>query len=185
MKDTDFYVPKDKQSRFAKVYKTVGNELELFTFPNLGISNEMKQYPAFESGGAGLASTIDDYARFTQMLLNRGTLDGKRILSERTAQFMTCGKLEKCQQQTFDDWIGMDGFSYANLVKVMHEPERACMMCSKGNYGWDGWLGTNMINDPVENMTILIMHQKVDSGTTEYTRRIHNIAYAALEGEEK
>lgn len=60
-------------------------------------------------------------------------------------------------------------------------PEEAVYIGSKGEYGWDGWLGSYMMNDPVNDMTLLIMQQKCDSGITTYTRRIRNVMYAALE----
>lgn len=59
----------------------------------------MDRQPAFESGGAGLVSTIDDYARFAQMLLNEGELDGRRILQPATVRFMTAGQLTQVQRK--------------------------------------------------------------------------------------
>ncbi|MDR0885449.1 MAG: beta-lactamase family protein [Clostridiales Family XIII bacterium] len=72
MNDTGFYVPKEKQSRLAKTYRETGNGLILDTNPFLGISIGMENPPAFESGGAGLVSTIDDYMRFARMLNDSG-----------------------------------------------------------------------------------------------------------------
>ena len=78
MKDTGFYVPKDKQDRLAKVYRDGESGLVEEHGYNLAIQNKMEVPPAFESGGAGLCSTIDDYARFAQMLMNRGEYGGVR-----------------------------------------------------------------------------------------------------------
>ncbi len=67
----------------------------LYTGNHLGIRNVMDRRPAFESGGAGLVSTIDDYSHFAQMLLNGGSYKGKQILSPAMVRFMT-GHVLKC-----------------------------------------------------------------------------------------
>ncbi|MBQ6568409.1 MAG: beta-lactamase family protein, partial [Treponema sp.] len=87
MKDTAFYVPQDKQARFAKVYDCSNKKkaCSLFTENRLGVSNKMTRPPRFESGGAGLVSTVDDYMKFCLMLLGRGSYGGAKILSGRAA----------------------------------------------------------------------------------------------------
>lgn len=181
MKDTGFYVPAEKQNRLAKVYQAVGNNLDEYHISHLGISNKMEFAPAFESGGAGLVSTIDDYARFAQMLLNKGTFDGVTILAPKTVEFMTSAHLTLMQQEYVNQWESLPGYTYANLLRIMKDPEAAVSISSKGEYGWDGWLGTYVMNDPEHNLTFLIMHQKTDSGTTSYTRKMRNVLFSALE----
>ena len=112
MNDTDFYVPADKQSRLSNVYRCNMNyadkeqsptaTLEPFTSCNLGISHKMDRMPAFQSGGAGLCSTFDDYARFGLMLVNGGRLDSARILNPATVSFMSNAELTAPLQQKFD-----------------------------------------------------------------------------------
>lgn len=183
MDDTGFYVPEEKQNRLAKVYRCTENGLELYTESHLGVQNEMKFDPAFESGGAGLVSTIEDIAKFSQMLMNMGTLDGVRILSKQTVKFMTGGRLNSTQMSGIEKWDGLAGHSYANFLRVVTEPGLAVTLSSKGEYGWDGWLGVYMTNDPAHNMTLLIMYQRVDSGTTDYTRKIRNVVFSSLDEE--
>ena len=181
MQDTAFYVPQDKQSRLAKVYRDSENGLTEETGYNLAIQNKMELSPAFESGGAGLCSTIDDYAKFTQMLLAGGTYQGIRILAPKTVEYMTTAHVTPAQQRGVDTWESLAGYTYGNLMRILVDPGAAVGVGSKGEYGWDGWLGTYMMNDPAHDLTLLIMHQKVDSGTTAYTRRIRNVLFAALE----
>ena len=89
MNDTDFWVPAEKQDRLAKVYDCrEGQPSVRYLDNNLGIQNDMAYRPAYEAGGAGLASTIDDYAKFTQMLLNGGTYNGVQILRPATVKFL-------------------------------------------------------------------------------------------------
>lgn len=116
---------------------------------HLGIINAMDRQPAFESGGAGLVSTIDDYARFAQMLLNEGELDGRRILQPATVRFMTAGQLDQVQRAAFvRNFSNMPGFSYGNLMRVMKDPGQSVTLNHVGEYGWDGWLGCYFANDP-------------------------------------
>ena len=81
MKDTAFYVPQDKQARLSKVYEPTPGGLREYHGSHLAIQNRMEIEPAFESGGAGLVSTIDDYKAFSQMLLHGGSFNGVTLLS--------------------------------------------------------------------------------------------------------
>ncbi|WP_160690442.1 serine hydrolase domain-containing protein [Clostridium sp. C2-6-12] len=176
MVDTDFYVPEEKRNRLVKTY--VANEdcsLDIYTGNNLGIINKMDRYPAFESGGAGLVSTIDDYSKFTKMLLNEGSLDGVRILKSKTVKYLTSGDLSVEQQKSFNNWLTLGGHSYGNLMRVMKDCSKAGDIGSIGEYGWDGWLGAYFCNCPKDNLSFLLMMQKTDSGTTTLTRKLRNI----------
>ena len=181
MQDTDFYVPAEKQQRLAKLYRGYPEGLREDTYPNLGISNRMEHAPAFQSGGAGLASTIDDYAKFATMLLQGGTYQGQQILSSETVKFMTTVHVNEVQQKGVDTWESLAGYSYGNLLRIMTRPDQAAGLCSLGEYGWDGWLGTYVMNDPAHDLTFLMMQQKADSGTTAYSRRMRNVVFSALE----
>jgi len=181
MNSTGFYVPKDKLSLMTKVYISKDNQLEFYDYPNLAVGNCMTSSPAFESGGAGLYSRIDDFIPFSQMLLNKGTYNGVRIISPETVKYMTGHKLEKHLQKDMDeDWQHLSGYSYGNLFRVMKNSENAMSLGENGEFGWDGWLGTYIAMDPVNNLTILLMQQRHDTGTTEYTRKIRNIVYSSL-----
>lgn len=179
MNDTDFWVPAEKQDRLAKVYDCrEGQPSVRYLDNNLGIQNDMAYRPAYEAGGAGLASTIDDYAKFTQMLLNSGTYNGVQILRPATVKFLGGHTLSAVQQAGFDNWIGLEGFSYGNLMRVLVDPTRAVTLGSKGEFGWDGWLGCYMEVVPEQNMTFLMMTQKKDAGTYTLSRKIRNIIFS-------
>lgn len=183
MKDTGFYVPEEKRERLAAAYRMDDNgELVRYEENHLGIINAMDRQPAFESGGAGLVSTIDDYARFAQMLLNEGELDGRRILRPATVRFMTAGQLNQAQQLAFvRNFSNMPGFSYGNLMRVMKDPGQSATLNHEGEYGWDGWLGCYFANDPAARMTMLFMMQKTDSGLTSVVRRMRNFFISETE----
>lgn len=138
----------------------------------------MDLVPAFESGGAGLASTLDDYMRFSRMLMQGGTLDGVQVLKPATVKYMISGELMEHQQAAFDKWIGLEGFSYSNLMRICKCPDRAAYIAGEGEYGWDGWLGVYFANLPKENMTILMGAQKKDGGTFTLTRKLRTMVLA-------
>lgn len=189
MDDTAFYVPDSKQNRLAKVYRSVedwsdGSEkrqLELFTNCNLGIQDKMNHEPAFESGGAGLCSTVDDYMKFALMLTNGGQLNGRRILSENTVRRFSDSRLMPDVQRTFDIKMPhLAGYSYCNLMRVAANPGACNVFTSKGEFGWDGWLGPYMSVDRETGITIVMTMQRCDSGTTSAARKARNIIYSTL-----
>ena len=176
MKDTAFWVPPEKKDRLAKAYEDDGTgNLVPYTGSYLGIVNRMDREPAFESGGAGLASTIDDYARFARMLMNGGSLDGVRILRPGTVRYLTSGTLNGEQQKGMDQWPTFSGYTYGNLMRGMADCGKAAGLASPGEYGWDGWLGAYFCNCPREDLTFLFMIQKTNAGTTPLTRKLRNI----------
>ncbi len=140
----------------------------------------MDRDPAFESGGAGLVSTIDDYAKFATttiddyakfatMLLNKGTLDGVEILRPRTVDYFTSTTLHNIAQKQFDLWHTLQGYSYGNLMRIMTNDSQTGVMGSLSEYGWDGWLGAYFCNCPKDQLTFLFMIQKKDAGTMPLT----------------
>lgn len=185
MKDTAFWVPKEKQDRLASSYETMTaadgtKSIVRYDGDNLAIRNDMAAAPAFESGGAGLVSTVDDYMRFARMLHGEGELEGVRVLQPATVRFMIGGQLMDRQQKAFENWIGLDGHSYANLMRVCHNPAQADFLALKGEYGWDGWLGAYFANFPQEKLTILMGIQKKDAGTFSLTRKLRNVILSSL-----
>ncbi|SFD65610.1 CubicO group peptidase, beta-lactamase class C family [Paenibacillus catalpae] len=181
MKDTAFWLPEDKRGRLVKTYADNGEGgLTLYTGNHLGIIHQMDRDPAFESGGAGLVSTIDDAAKFTTMLMNNGTLNGVQILRPATVRYLTTTTLNAEQQKGFDTWHQLTGHSYGNLMRIMTDTRTAGILASPGEYGWDGWLGAYFGNCPQDGITILFMIQKKDAGTTPLTRKLRNIVMSSL-----
>lgn len=186
MRDTGFWVPEEKQDRLAKTYETVvlpdgRNDMILYTGNQLGIRNDMMQSPAYEAGGAGLVSTLDDYMKFAGMLLGEGFFDGVRILQPETVRYMCSRELMPAQQAAMDAWIGLEGHSYGNFMRVCKDPTKSKMLVRRDEYGWDGWLGMYFANFPNEKMTMLIGTQKKDGGTFALTRKLRNAILSAIE----
>lgn len=182
MVDTDFYVPEEKQNRFCQNYQYMPETqtLEPCTWQHLGLSYFHLKKPAFESGGAGLVSTIDDYSKFVRMMLGKGTLDGVRILGRRTVEWMTQNHLDEEQIKTLD-WEALKGYGYGNLMRIMIHEESAEMLGTNGEYGWDGWLGSYVCMDPEEDLAIIYVIQKCGGNGFRDVQVIRNIVYSALE----
>lgn len=185
MTDTAFWVQGEKQERLAAAYETVckldgEKTMERYEGDNLAVCNDMAQPPAYEAGGAGLVSTLDDYMKFARMLLNGGSLNGKQILRPETVRYLTGAQLMPAQQQAFERWIGLEGFTYGNLMRICANPGQACMQAREGEYGWDGWLGMYFANFPKERMTILMGTQKVNGGTFPLTRKLRNVILSSI-----
>ncbi len=180
MKDTGFWVPEEKRNRLVTCYRRTENGLEPFSGFHLAVG-QYDRPPAFESGGAGLVSTLDDYAAFGEMLMNGGIYRGKRILSRAAVEYMTAPQLtENIQRQM---WDSLGGYNYSCLMRVCDQPGACPLFAEKGEYGWDGWLGTYFINLPRDKVTFLICQNTTDTGTAVVTRRCRNILAGELSGE--
>jgi CubicO group peptidase (beta-lactamase class C family) len=176
MTDTGFYVPVQKQNRLAKAYECTENGVVECRTNNLDIMYTQEKPPAFESGGAGLVSTLDDYAKFAGMLLNEGRYGDKQILSPETVSYFTAGKLLPWQKEyMWSTWDSLAGYNYGNLMRVMEDPGMAYFQTWKGEYGWDGWLGTYFCNSPQNKVTILMGMQLKDAGAFPITQKMRNV----------
>ena len=180
MKDTGFGLDASKRDRLTKVYEVTGDGLAEYHGNHLGICNHMDADIQFESGGAGLVSTIADYRHFAQMLINGGTYQGRIYLSPSTVAYMTGCRLYPHQQAMMAGWESLAGYSYSNLMRVLTEPSLAVINGSQGEYGWDGWLGPYFANMPEVDTTFLLMVQLKDSGTFTLTRKLRNVLASAF-----
>ena len=175
MKDTDFWAPEEKQSRLVTCARRIPGGLEAFRNLHLAVGRYDRP-PAFESGGAGLVSTMDDYAAFATMLLDGGTWNGTRILSPAAVRFMTAPRLSPGIRKNL--WDSLGGYNYGCLVRVCDQPGRCGVFTEAGEYGWDGWLGTYFANLPEQRITFLMNQNTTDTGTAAVTRKCRNILAA-------
>ena len=181
MPDTDFYVHEGSEYRLAVnyEYKPDIKSLVPCDWQHLCLSHFHLKKPRFESGGAGLVSTIDDYAHFSRMLLGRGEYGGARIIGDKTLKWMTMNHLDEKQLRTYD-WDDKGGYGYGCLMRVMMEPEHHTSLGEAGEYGWDGWLGSYMLIDPKNDLGLVYVIQKCGGNGYRDIESIRNIVYSAL-----
>ncbi|MCH5267306.1 MAG: beta-lactamase family protein [Lachnospiraceae bacterium] len=182
MVDTDFYVPEEKQERFMQFYQYMPEtqSLEPCTWQHLCLSYMHLKQPNFESGGAGLVSTLDDYSKFVRMMLGMGTYNGVRILGRKTVQWMTQNHLHGKQFEGYN-WDALKGYGYGNLMRCMINTELSESIGSNGEYGWDGWLGSYVSMDPQEELGIIYVINKCGGNGYRDVQVIRDIVYAALD----
>ena len=178
MKDTYFYLPEDKVPRLATAY-TYYDGKGLNRFPDAPIVEGTFSYTAdypyrgprkLFSGGAGLCSTTQDYARFCQMMLNGGTLDHVRLLSRKSVELMTHDQLGKINQ---DKGFGL-GFGVAGVKAPLDE------LGSAGNFSWGGFYYTSFVVDPKEDMIVVMMAQLHPAGNLALDREVQVLVYQSL-----
>lgn len=177
MKDTAFWVPEEKRDRLVTCYRRIPGGLEEFRNLHLAVGQYDRE-PAFESGGAGLVSTLDDYAKFATMLMQDGVYEGRRILTPAAVRFMTAPRLSPEIRRNL--WDSLNGYNYGCLVRVCDRPGSCAIFTEEGEYGWDGWLGTYFANLPGQRITFLLNQNAPDTGTAGVTRKCRNILAAEL-----
>ena len=179
MKDTSFVVPPNKVHRMAQALS-----VDPLTNKPFAPLLDLTKAQGNESGGAGLATTADDYVRFCQMLLNGGTLDGKRYLSRTTVALMTSdhlGPKVATPLQPGELLMGVQGYTFGLGFMVRQSQGMASVPGSEGDYAWAGAGGTFFWIDPKEQLIGLLMAQTPGPQRQYYRRMIKQLVYQALE----
>jgi CubicO group peptidase (beta-lactamase class C family) len=164
MTDTAFFVPKEKRARFASLYSGGPDGKLVLTGEASGPKADYVSLPGAPSGGGGLASTAKDYARFAQMLLNHGELDGARILSPATVDLMTANHLSP-KLLTGEFSIGKavmrTGHGWGYDLAVFNDPPAADEVVGKGTFYWEGAAATWFWVDPSNDLVFVGMTQRM------------------------
>ena len=183
MKDTYFFLPKEKQARLVSLYTQQGNQTKLRIQDSLislngTFSRDFPKTPngTYFSGGAGLASTAYDYALFGQMLLNGGELNGKRILSPGTIQLMTSNQIGNHLMWGDSNMTRRFGLGFG----ILTEYAERTLMIPAGSYGWDGMFASHYWTDPKNKMVVVFMRNIWPTDHWDYGDRIKPLIYQSL-----
>ncbi len=178
MEDTAFFVPTGKLDRFATLYGMTGKgALEVLdTNPPGGDFVNVSLF----SGGHGLVSTPADYLRFAQLLLNKGELDGVRLLGPRIVDLMTANHLHPALLPLVMGDATMPGYGFGLGFRVLMDVPQSGALGSVGLYRWGGWASTHFWIDPKEQLIGIIMLQYIPSGTFPVTEDFLTLVYQAL-----
>lgn len=175
MKDTYFYIPADKQDRLVK--PCTENEAHKATnwsektFEDVNVNYPLSK-GTYYSGGAGLSSTIQDYAIFLQMMLNGGEYNGKRIISPKTVELMTSNQVGN---------MDLGGNKFGLGFEITTEAGQARLGVSKGSFAWGGFYGTTYWADPKEKLVCLLFGQQWPLSHGEIGDKFRVLVYSALE----
>ena len=152
MNDTHFYLPASKYSRLIPIY-TFNGQNNLVKYERNGVitADYPKSNGTYFSGGAGLSSTIQDYAVFLQMLLNGGSYNGSRLLSRRSVDLMTMNQIGNLNVR--EDKFGL-GF------QITSKEGMSKFGVTEGSFAWGGYFGTTYWVDPVEKIVGVIFIQQ-------------------------
>ena len=192
MTDTAFYTGPERAARLAAVYvgdPKTGKIAEAKSLFGLGPMPDYSRPPAMESGGGGLVSTTADYARFCQMILNKGELDGVRLLSPATVELMDTNVIPH------DVLVSSNGTSVARFNEavgfgldfmIVNDPRRAGSLEGKDTMSWGGAAGTWFWIDPTNDLFFVGMIQRMGgTGGEDLGAQARTLTYQALTHPEK
>jgi len=173
MTETAFHAGAENADRLTEPFPTdpwSGDKVQLFN---------MLEKPVMESGGGGLVSTTMDYARFCQMLLNGGALEGNRIIGRKTLQLMASDHLGP-EVKLSGHLLALPGYSFGLGFAVRMLEGIAPFAGSVGDFSWGGIAGTSFWIDPREELFAVFMSQ--GPGQRQYLRSLlRSLVYAAVE----
>jgi len=171
MNDTYFYLPKDKQSRLTILYEEQDGKLQKKRSSVEGDVN----YPCLEgtyySGGAGLSSSIEDYAKFLQMVLNGGTYNGKRLLGRKTVELILTNQIQPKVSETTQFGLG---FQVETPLNDYLSPQ------SLGSFSWGGMFNTQYWADPKEHLVGLVYTQIWPTTNGRITDKFKELVYQSI-----
>lgn len=185
MVDTAFYVAPDRRARFTEVYRWDRVKNALLMNPARTDRPGFDDPRRLESGGGGLVASTHDYARFCQMLLNRGEIGGTRILKAETVNLMTenhIGDLHVELDGTTTE-SGADAVRFGLDFAIHTDPKRAGAPYGRGTYYWGGAAGTWFWVDPVNDLAFVGMIQNMGGnrpGGLNFRNDSAKLVYAAL-----
>ena len=183
MNDTNFHVPEKDWARLPACYtKTLSGRVVLQDDPE---TSPYRIAPSMASGGGGLVSTADDYMRFCAMLLGRGELGGRRLVSPKTIELMTLNHLPggkeliACSKSLYSEAI-FAGLGFGLGFAVTIDQARTQNLGSLGEYFWGGMASTAFWVDPIEDLAVVFMTQLMPSTSYPIRRELRTLVYAAM-----
>lgn len=179
MTDTAFFVPSDKAERLARAYRVSAEDRSLSLLPQMEIP--ITQNPPLLEGAAGIVSTVPDYLRFLQALLNGGELDGERILQTGTVEAMTVNHIPEALMPfgTNPNNPMLDrGWGYGMAVVV--DEKMSAYGTNNGEFGWSGSLGTFSWADPVSGTSVVLMLQIQPAGAYNIASKFKTMIHQSM-----
>ena len=183
MTDTAFHCPEDKTDRLATAYTMNPADRKALRMPGPPLSSAND--PKAHMGGGGLVSTMSDYMKFALMLRGGGELNGVRILSPRTVEYMATNHLpDGADLSAFGRPLfsetAFDGVGFGLSMSVTIDPAKAKVPGSVGDFGWGGAYSTIFTVDPVEDLVYMLMTQLLPSSAHPIRPQFKQLVHQAL-----
>jgi CubicO group peptidase (beta-lactamase class C family) len=182
MTDTRFFIGDEQADRAARLYSPHPATRKAFISP---LESAPRELPTFLSGGGGLWGTVADYVRFCHLLLNRGELDGVRLLGTRTVDFMTSNHLPggadlESFGRPLSSETAYDGVGFGLGFSIVLDPVHNRVLSSPGEYAWGGAASTSFWCDPKEDIAVVFFTQLLPSGTHPLRTQLKQLVYQSL-----
>lgn len=151
------------------------------TLVNMGLSNSHIFGDNYDSGGAGIITTANDYAKFVAALANKGVgLNGERIISSKTIELMKTNQLTDSQLKDLQ-WPQLTGYGYGLGVRTMMDRAKAGSLSNIGEFGWGGAAGATVLADTDLNLAMFYAHHMCNPQEHYYQPRLRNALYSCLD----
>ena len=176
MHETFFKVPAEMKERFSELYGMTDDQF--LDVIDTSVGGDFFHVHR-DGGGAGLVSTVADYFRFAQCMLNKGELEGMRLLGPRTVDLMRTNHLPAGMLPIVMGvpWPGIGfGLGFSVVLDITQSDQRG----SVGSHGWGGWASTHFWIDPVEEIIGILLLQYIPSGTHPIANIFRNMVYSAM-----
>lgn len=194
MTQSYYHLNDEIEKRMAKQYCFVGEEEQTIDlveaqkcgntkkgkFQNVGLSNSFILGEEYDSGGAGIITSVADYAKLMAALANKGAgLTGERILSDYAVNLMQTNRLTPEQLHTFD-WPHLAGCGYGLGVRTHISPAQSGVFSNLGEFGWGGAAGATAIIDPSIDLGVFYVQHTLNPRESFYQPRLRNVIYSCL-----
>ncbi len=180
MVDTSFQIEPEKLDRFCTLYgKTDDSEIGVLDTPE---KSDFLPPVSLQSGGSGLISTVPDFLKFAQFLIDGGEHRGSRLLGPKTVELMTSNHLPiPLMPIAFEGTEPMLGMGFGLGFGVMVDPAQSGVMGSAGDYSWGGYAETYFWNDPREDLIAICMTQYLPSQFYPIRKEFRTVVYQAMD----
>lgn len=173
-------VPENHEGNMDIVAAQTNGASKIGVFKDNGLNNILVLGDEYDSGGAGIISTVSDYAKLICALAGKGTgANGERILSPGTVELMCTNTLNEEQLKTFN-WKQLEGYGYGLGVRTLIDKVKGSSLGSLGEFGWGGAAGASVYADPSIGLAAVYAKHCLNPFEEYYQPRVRNVIYSCL-----
>lgn len=195
MKDSSYHLSEKDKGRLAPQYNFINDDAgddivaqQIKDSSKIGGhlertdgTNHLVSGSEYDSGGAGIITTVSDYAKFAGALANGGVgSTGERILSPAAIDLMRTNQLTEQQKKAFD-WQQLAGYGYGLGVRTMMDRAAGSSLSSVGEFGWGGAAGASVLIDPEKHLSFFYSHHMLNPQEAYYQPRLRNVVYSCID----